>query len=253
MNVTDVCQISANPDVSGIGMRVGIYITAFLIAVVPNFKVQHYGFTKLRKALLQAAGLNGLALLVTAVIQTILQQLDFYHSLIIMHQLTLLGMSARAGVAGEYRATTGRTIFHHISAWALGGLFAAWWLYVWSTAPSFGAGNYNSGDTSCNSTIKYVVMFVNVRALVAWIRWPAVAFGIIMALVAVAIPLFMMWWIPREQKAQEESAKRIDAITKGRGAIKPGPPDPCMRPEEFLLHASVPPSTSWLTRTTTLI
>lgn len=64
------CVIPANSDVSGIGMRIGIYITSFLVAAVPNFDEPHYGISKLRAVLLQAAGLNGFALAITAVIQT---------------------------------------------------------------------------------------------------------------------------------------------------------------------------------------
>lgn len=51
-------------------MRIGIYITSYLIAFVPNFERPHYGINKLRGALLQAAGLNGFALAITAVVQT---------------------------------------------------------------------------------------------------------------------------------------------------------------------------------------
>lgn len=65
-----MCQIPANSDVSGIGMRIGIYITSYLIAAIPNLKHPHYGVNKLRGVLLQAAGLNGFALVITAVIQT---------------------------------------------------------------------------------------------------------------------------------------------------------------------------------------
>jgi len=64
------CQIQANPDISGIGIRVGIYITSYLIAGVPRPEYPHYGIDHLRGVLLQAAGLNGFALLITAVVQT---------------------------------------------------------------------------------------------------------------------------------------------------------------------------------------
>jgi hypothetical protein len=64
------CQIQAKPDISGIGIRIGIYITSYLIAGVPNPDCSHYGIDKLRGVLLQAAGLNGFALLITAVVQT---------------------------------------------------------------------------------------------------------------------------------------------------------------------------------------
>lgn len=64
------CPIAPNSDISGIGIRIGIYITSYLIAFVPNLEKSHYGINKLRGALLHAAGLNGFALIITAVVQT---------------------------------------------------------------------------------------------------------------------------------------------------------------------------------------
>jgi hypothetical protein len=93
--MTSTCVIHPNSDVSGVGTRVGIYITSFLIAAIPHTK-GHYGLRKLRKALLQAAGLNGFALVITAVVQTgeclngcaELEVLCFYISLIVIPQVS---------------------------------------------------------------------------------------------------------------------------------------------------------------------
>jgi len=71
--MSSLCVIPPNPDISGIGIRIGIYITSYLIAFVPNLDHPHYGINKLRGALLQGAGLNGFALVITAVVQTGMQ------------------------------------------------------------------------------------------------------------------------------------------------------------------------------------
>jgi hypothetical protein len=53
-------DIQANADVSGIGIRVSVYITTLIIALIPNVEETK----ELRGALMTAAGLNGFALLV---------------------------------------------------------------------------------------------------------------------------------------------------------------------------------------------
>lgn len=67
---SSTCQIPANPDVSGIGIRLGLYITSFLVAAIPEPAKPHYGYGRLRSTLRNAAMLNAFALAVTAVIQT---------------------------------------------------------------------------------------------------------------------------------------------------------------------------------------
>ncbi len=61
-----MCTITANPDVSGIGIRLSLYITSMIIACIPRIKETR----ELRKSLTQAAGLNGVALLVRTMFLT---------------------------------------------------------------------------------------------------------------------------------------------------------------------------------------
>lgn len=64
------CQIPANSDISGIGIRVAIYITSFSVSLLPPRKRDRDALDKLRNTLLQASVLNGLALLIAGVVQT---------------------------------------------------------------------------------------------------------------------------------------------------------------------------------------
>lgn len=59
--------IPANADVSGIGIRLSIYVTTLIIAMIPNVEAT----AELRGALTTAAGLNGFALLVRAPTQSL--------------------------------------------------------------------------------------------------------------------------------------------------------------------------------------
>ena len=58
-----MCTINANPEVSGIGIRLSLYTSSMIIACVPRVEETE----ELRKSLTHAAGLNGVALLVCAI------------------------------------------------------------------------------------------------------------------------------------------------------------------------------------------
>ncbi|KAF8314203.1 hypothetical protein DL93DRAFT_2149123 [Clavulina sp. PMI_390] len=185
-NNTPDCQIPSNPDVSGIGIRVGIYVTTCLTAFLPRNPAKA-GLEKLHKDLTQGAGINGLALLLTAVIQTGqhlpksrcipgLGHLDLYHAIIIFHQLLFLGVITIT--SGSYRTSRLRSTYFIITMWAAAALMAAW-----SIIPSH--------DPHCNDLVKYVVFFANVRATVPWLRGLAVtglalgAIGVLLSGVAI--------------------------------------------------------------------
>jgi hypothetical protein len=113
-------------------------------------------------------------------------QLDLYHAIIIIHQLSFLGLTTIP--AGMYKATLERMSVYYLSTWATSALFIAWWLYVWITAPTFGG----NPATGCNDNTIYVVFFKNVRATTPWLRWLFVSTGSIVALALVLIPI-VVW------------------------------------------------------------
>ncbi|KAF8294147.1 hypothetical protein DL93DRAFT_2068621 [Clavulina sp. PMI_390] len=170
------CTIPANPDVSGIGIRVGMCITTYLMVIDPS-------------KIYLSAGLNGFALLVTAVAQTATHNLDLYHAIIVMHQLGFLGISTLS--SAPRRSSPLRLAFFLMTLWAASGLLVAWSMYVWITAPSFGISSIPSHDPHCNDLVKYVVFFANVRATVPWLRGLAVtglalgAIGVLLSGVAI--------------------------------------------------------------------
>ncbi|KAF8336328.1 uncharacterized protein EI90DRAFT_3152532 [Cantharellus anzutake] len=175
-----MCSINPNPDVSGIGIRLSVYITSTIIALIPRIPETE----ELRKSLTQGAGLNGVALLLTAVVQTGSNSLDLYHAIIIIHMLGFLGLATYP--AGSYRATPARLVVFWISTWAVYATYLAWVTYIWVKAPTFGS------RPECNSSTVYVVFFRGVRATVPWLRWLAVTFaglGMILLLRIAAIPV----------------------------------------------------------------
>ena len=104
MSDTTCTTIPANSDVSGIGVsfltqssvdtnftwqiRVNLYITMLLMAIIPEVEI-----TKpLLEVLVGNAGISGLALLVTAIVQTVQKQLSLYHAIFIIHMLYFTGI-----------------------------------------------------------------------------------------------------------------------------------------------------------------
>jgi len=108
-------------------------------------------------------------------------QLDLYHAIVIIHQLSFLGLSTIP--AGMYKLTCQRVFVHCLSMWATSTLFIAWWLYVWITSPAFG------GDPNCNGSTIYVIFFRDVRTTAPWLRWLFVGTGCIAALLLIFSPV----------------------------------------------------------------
>ncbi|KIM26810.1 hypothetical protein M408DRAFT_177929 [Serendipita vermifera MAFF 305830] len=156
--MSECTGILPNPDVSGIGIRVSLYATIILLAIVP--RIPHTA--QLVGALTTSAGLNGLAVLITAIVQTAQGQLDLYHAIFILHLLAFLGISASPN--GLYKWSTLRVGIVSGSS-VLGSLaLVCFSFYVWANAPTFGS------QPECNSKVIYVILFFPVPATATWLR-----------------------------------------------------------------------------------
>ena len=132
--------------------------------------------------------INGLSLVITAVIQTIEKQLDLYHAIFVMQIIFSLNfvygygmicicssidfktLTRRWDGVGQRRFIwSGRNDFRmkiFIGFQTLTTVvFTVWLLYVWIKGSNFG-----SQEPACNNLVKYVLFFVNVRATVTWLR-----------------------------------------------------------------------------------
>ncbi|KAG8818525.1 hypothetical protein FRC17_010800 [Serendipita sp. 399] len=167
--------LAANPDVSGIGIRIAFYINTILIAAVPR----HPPFTKLLAPLKTNNGLNGLALLITGVAQSTSgsNSLSLYHALIILHMLAFLGIAT--STAGEYNTTQMRFRIIAFTSWCSMVAFFYLTMRVWIDVKTFGS------QPECNDWTIYVIMGVSVRATVPWLR------AVILTLVVLAIIKFL--------------------------------------------------------------
>ncbi|KAH9958815.1 hypothetical protein BC827DRAFT_1269263 [Russula dissimulans] len=154
--------IQSNPDIAGIGTRINFYVTILLSAMIPETPRT----TELLDGLYQNSILYGLSLVITAVIQTLQEQLDLYHAIFVMQIIFSLNFVYAYGQRRFIRSS--RRDFRMKSFIAVQTfstvVFTVWLLYVWIKDSSFGS------QPECNHLVKYVLFFANVRATVTWLR-----------------------------------------------------------------------------------
>jgi hypothetical protein len=169
--------------------------------------------------------INGLSLVITAVVQTMQKQLDLYHAIFVMqiifslnfvyeygmlcvHSTTVFGiLTRRGGIVGQRRfIRSNRTdfrmkIFIGVQTFTT-MVFTVWLLYVWIKDIDFGS------QPSCNHLVKYVIFFADVRATATGLR---VLF--IIYLVASACMLLFRFGAIVSQH-MEQLRKKIHAVRK---------------------------------------
>ncbi|KXG46791.1 uncharacterized protein PGRI_035370 [Penicillium griseofulvum] len=166
MNST-TCVIEANPDVSGVGIRVSIYtlclggsIVSYLLRVFTPGEDQE----EFSRGVSSALGLQGLALLCTAIYQTIRGDLTLFHAICVVHLLAILGIDmvskGRYAGLGPWRLY----FFAALQILALAA-FLSFNIYVWVTAPHFGS------QPQCNKDTVYVIFGVSIKATAPVFRY----------------------------------------------------------------------------------
>lgn len=111
--------------------------------------------------------MTGLALFLTTVIYTARGSLDLFHAICIFHLLGLAGISVSP--KGRYRKGPIRTAIFASGYWLVGTGYLVWLIYVFSTAPRFGA------SPECNKYTIYVIFGANIEANNDVFRWIFVA------------------------------------------------------------------------------
>ncbi|KAJ5098818.1 hypothetical protein N7532_005819 [Penicillium argentinense] len=160
MNSTQ-CVIEPNPDVTGTGIRASIYTLCLGGTVVSYLlRVLHPGEdeAEFSRGVSAALGMQGLALLCTAIYQTFRNDMTLFHAICVIHLLALLGLDliskGRYAGFGPWRLW----FFAIIRIVALGA-FIAFNAFLWVTAPHFGS------QPECNLDTVYVVFGVSIKAV----------------------------------------------------------------------------------------
>lgn len=159
--MADKC-INSNSDIAGIGIRINFYATILLTAITP----ENDHTDELLDGLYKNSVINGLSLVITAVIQTMQKQLDLYHAIFVMQIIFSLNFVYAYGqrrfiLSGENDFRMKIFIgFQTLTT----VVFTVWLLYVWIKGSNFGS------QPTCNHLVKYVLFFADVRATVTWLR-----------------------------------------------------------------------------------
>ncbi|KAI0263827.1 hypothetical protein BC834DRAFT_971181 [Gloeopeniophorella convolvens] len=145
-----VCTgIDANADISGVGVRINLYSTVGLLAIIP-----HAPYTEqLSDALYFNAALSFLGLFLAALMQTAQHKLSLFHALFIHHILFVFGSTTTS--LGKYGWSRGHAVTTAVVQSASIIAFGAWSIFLILHIPSFGP------QQQCNRAIKYVLLFVS--------------------------------------------------------------------------------------------
>ncbi|KAF8270228.1 hypothetical protein EI94DRAFT_818056 [Lactarius quietus] len=154
-----------------------------------------------------------LAILITAVVQTIQGQLDLYHAIIVM-QMQLFIHTYGIGrflLAPRFGPKMKMTVA--VQAFELLVIFVPWLLYLWIKDSQFGS------QPECNDLVKFVVLFVTVRVAAGWLRrfflvWSGV---IVLAVVILGVVAYLFH---RDTKRLEEVHTGPETAGVGSGGCK---------------------------------
>ncbi|KAI0004512.1 hypothetical protein BJV74DRAFT_881105 [Russula compacta] len=192
------CQsFGANQDVLGIGVRVNFYYTMLILAIIPRTP----NTEEMLDSLYSNAGIAGFGLLLTAIIQSALNELSLFDALFILHILFFLGTGASP--MSKYHWSRSRIAMGVFVQFASVITFTGWALYVWVHVKDYG------NPCECNDQIKYVVLFFTVRATAPWLRVLSIvaivvsAVGLMLSFGAKAILLFTVKRTKEEEEAEE--------------------------------------------------
>jgi hypothetical protein len=116
--------------------------------------------------------------------------------------------------------------------------FLGWALFIWIHVKNFGS------NPDCNDEIKYVIMFVTVRATAPWLRafWIAIlvisAAGLLIKFAIQATVLFAVRRTVAEERAEEMNS--ISRRSTRTGAHSQAEPEPPTIEKPWYLKISIP-------------
>lgn len=151
MSTSTQCVMSANPDICGIGIRISIYVQAFLDLIFTLIAYEHGQLnTTVRTTLITAT-----SLIVAGFIQHSLYGLSLFEAIIII-QLTTIKVAAIIRMSRSVSTFISYTIYL--------ALYVSFVFWVWTDVQNFGS------QPECNNYTIFVFFGHNVRTPVGWLR-----------------------------------------------------------------------------------
>ncbi|KAH8995055.1 hypothetical protein EDB86DRAFT_1208308 [Lactarius hatsudake] len=137
MSISCSGLINPNPDLAGIGTRINFYATILLISLIPENEIT----TELLDGLYENSVFYGLALVLTAVIQTLQHQLDLYHAIFVMQIIFSLDFVYAYGMRRFFQSSRNplrATLVIAVQMFST-AVFTVWLLCVWAQNSHFGS------------------------------------------------------------------------------------------------------------------
>ncbi|CAE6446244.1 unnamed protein product [Rhizoctonia solani] len=210
----DYCMtIVSNPDISGIGVRVAIYVQTFLSMMVASLLPYH---EKAFRDTSRNSYVVSTSLMIAALIELKTQELSLFDALIVTMLTTI--MTAFVTVNGPYIRTLGLSI--NISSFLFTTFWVYWGLQVWNDPRTFGIPDGEDGCTASSDTV-FVVFGHNVSVTNSGLRGFAMfifAIGSISALSALwqCITWSVRYMVGSARTAKENAAARFAKELRNR-------------------------------------
>ncbi|CAE6425058.1 unnamed protein product, partial [Rhizoctonia solani] len=148
---SDFCtRIVSNPDISGIGVRVAIYLQTFLSMTAASFMPYH---DKAIRDTSRNSYVVSTSLMIAALIQWKTQGLSLFDALIVTMLTTF--MTAFVTINERYIRTLGLSI--NISSFLFTTFWVYWGLQVWNDPRTFGIPLGREGCTASTDTVFVIV------------------------------------------------------------------------------------------------
>ncbi|KAH8693681.1 hypothetical protein BGW36DRAFT_429720 [Talaromyces proteolyticus] len=221
--MSTICIIQPNPDVTGTGIRISIYVLALggrIAEFIASQIGDHEDAKELKVAVDSTLSVQGLAVLFTAVIQTFLNKLTLFHAICSIHLLALLGISLPRQVKYENVGPLRLYVWIGIKVSA-GCVFIVFATYIWATAKTFGV------QPECNASTVYVVFGISIPATSTALRWVMVgtlaltALGTLIGVIMmISFSAFFMWQARRHPNDWETFRYREQRPIEAKSKIE---------------------------------
>jgi hypothetical protein len=158
-----------------------------------------------------ALGMQGLALLCTAIYQTFRDDLTLFHAICVIHLLAILGMHLVS--KGRYTGLGPLRLYFFASIQILAlAAFLAFNVYVWVTAPTFGS------QPKCNEDTVYVFFGVSIKATSPVFRYIILGtLGTVVAGYAIAFMCMLpcLCWFFMHRRRNPGMGNRVEGLARG--------------------------------------
>ncbi|CAE6479207.1 unnamed protein product [Rhizoctonia solani] len=206
-------DIVSNPDISGIGVRVAIYVQTFLSMVVASLLPYH---EKAFRDTSRNSYVVSTSLMIAALIEWKTHGLSLFDALIVTMLTTI--MTAFVTINGPYIRTLGLSI--NISSFLFTTFWVYWGLQVWNHPATFGHPEGEENCTAATQTV-FVVFGRNVSVTNSGLRGFAMfifAIGSISALSALwqCITWSLRYMVGSAKTAKENAAARFAKELRNR-------------------------------------